>query len=142
MTRRDLTADQGAATVEFALVLVLLVTILMGIIQFGLAFNAKLTLQHAAREGARVFALTKDEAQAKARAREAALPSVELDEASDIATGRVVVADSGDQIFTQSSTCTTGEPSAVRITRSYTISIPAFTTAVQLDATGVMRCGG
>jgi Flp pilus assembly pilin Flp len=46
--------DQGAAAVEFALVLPLLVFVLFMIIQFGLIFDAKVTVTHAAREGARV----------------------------------------------------------------------------------------
>jgi len=49
--RRD---DRGAAAVEFALVLPVLVLLLFGIIEFGLVFDAQLTITHAAREGARV----------------------------------------------------------------------------------------
>ena len=46
--------DEGAAAVEFALVLPILVVLLFGIIEFGLVFDAQLTITHAAREGARV----------------------------------------------------------------------------------------
>ena len=52
--RRD---DSGAAAVEFALVLPLLVLLVGGIIDFGFAFNAQISLTHAAREGVRVEAL-------------------------------------------------------------------------------------
>lgn len=48
-----LDSERGAAAVEFALLLPLLVMLLTGIIEFGLAYNAKLTLTHAAREGVR-----------------------------------------------------------------------------------------
>ena len=45
--------EHGAVAVEMALVLPLLVMLVTGIIQFGLYYNAKLTLTHAAREGVR-----------------------------------------------------------------------------------------
>jgi Flp pilus assembly protein TadG len=51
------TADRGAAAVEFAIVLTLLLTIVFGIIDFGRAYNAQMTLTQAAREGARLDAL-------------------------------------------------------------------------------------
>lgn len=45
--------DKGASAVEFALVLVLLMLLLTGIIQFGYTFFQYLQVEHAAREGAR-----------------------------------------------------------------------------------------
>jgi Flp pilus assembly protein TadG len=45
--------DRGQSLVEFALVLVPLFVILLGIIQFGFVFNAYVTITNAAREGAR-----------------------------------------------------------------------------------------
>jgi hypothetical protein len=50
-------ADRGAAAVEFALVLPLLLFLVFGIIDFGRALNAQVTLTQAAREGARMDAL-------------------------------------------------------------------------------------
>lgn len=49
--------DQGAAAVEFVLVLPVLLLVLFGIIDFGRLMNAKLQLAEAAREGARAAAL-------------------------------------------------------------------------------------
>jgi hypothetical protein len=46
--------DRGASAVEFALVLPLLVMLLFGIVHFGFAYNAYVTVTHAAREGARM----------------------------------------------------------------------------------------
>ncbi len=46
--------EQGAAAVEFAVLLPLLVALLFGFIQFGIAFNDKIQATNAAREGARV----------------------------------------------------------------------------------------
>ena len=52
--------DHGAAAVEMALVLPLLLVLLFGIIDFGRALNAQITLTEAAREGARAAALGLD----------------------------------------------------------------------------------
>lgn len=49
--------DRGAAAVEFALLLPLLMLMVFGIIDFGRALNAQITLTQAAREGARVAAI-------------------------------------------------------------------------------------
>jgi Flp pilus assembly protein TadG len=49
--RRD--DAHGQSLVEFALVLIPLLLILLGIIQMGLVFNAQVTITNAAREGAR-----------------------------------------------------------------------------------------
>jgi hypothetical protein len=48
---------EGAAAVEFALVISLLFLLVGGIIDFGFAFNAQVSLTHAAREGVRVEAI-------------------------------------------------------------------------------------
>jgi Flp pilus assembly protein TadG len=49
--------DEGAAAVEFALVSVVLITLLIGIIQFGYTFFEYIQVAHAAREGVRWAAL-------------------------------------------------------------------------------------
>lgn len=52
--RRD---DLGAAAVEFGLVAILLVTMMVGIIQFSVWFWSFQVAEHAAREGARRYAV-------------------------------------------------------------------------------------
>jgi Flp pilus assembly protein TadG len=49
--------EAGAAAVEFALVLPIILLILFGTIEFGRAWNVRQTLTDAAREGARVAAV-------------------------------------------------------------------------------------
>ena len=49
--------ERGAAAVEMALVMPLLILMVMGIIDFGRIFNGEIQLSQAAREGARVAAL-------------------------------------------------------------------------------------
>jgi Flp pilus assembly protein TadG len=51
--RRREDDESGAALVEFALVFPLLVVMLLGIVTGGLAYNQKLQMTHAVREGAR-----------------------------------------------------------------------------------------
>lgn len=55
--------EKGQSLVEFALLLPVLMLIILGIIEFGFMFNAKITLNSAAREGARVYAVSKVETE-------------------------------------------------------------------------------
>jgi Flp pilus assembly protein TadG len=50
----DRHAGRGQSLVEFALILIPLFLILLGIIQFGFIFNSYVTMTNAAREGARI----------------------------------------------------------------------------------------
>src|SRR5215469_16309154 len=59
--------DRGAAVVEFALLLPLLLLLLFGIIDFGRALNAQVTLTQAAREGARLDALNQPNVVSRAQ---------------------------------------------------------------------------
>jgi Flp pilus assembly protein TadG len=59
----------GTALVEFTLVLVLLVTIMVGIMQFGLLLNGYITLNSATDAGARTFALARGSSTAYADTR-------------------------------------------------------------------------
>ncbi len=45
--------EQGVSSLELALILPILVMLLVGIVQFGMAYNNYLAITHAAREGAR-----------------------------------------------------------------------------------------
>ena len=47
-------SERGAAAVEFAIVALLLFTLIFGIIEFGWIFNGYITLEAAAKEGARL----------------------------------------------------------------------------------------
>ncbi|MGB4589581.1 MAG: TadE/TadG family type IV pilus assembly protein [Clostridiaceae bacterium] len=58
MDRRNIIRNEkGQGLVEFALVLPVLLLILLGIVEFGWLFNAKITMTSAAREAARVYAI-------------------------------------------------------------------------------------
>jgi Flp pilus assembly protein TadG len=57
LVRKHTGDERGAAAVEFALVVPLLVLLVFGIVQFGIAYNRVQGLQAAAREGARLGSL-------------------------------------------------------------------------------------
>jgi len=65
-------ADRGAAAVEFALCLPLLLLLVFGIIDFGRMLNAQLTLTQAAREGVQLAAEGYSNAVVATRAQAAA----------------------------------------------------------------------
>lgn len=122
MSRRD---DTGAAAVEMALVLPILVLLVFGIIEFSRAYNAQITLTHAAREGVRVLAVTRDPGQAVDATKNAAasLPA--------------------DEVAVATSACNPGDPTEVTASYAFTYMIPLFGDGtLNLTGTGVMRCGG
>jgi len=65
-------SERGAAAVEFAILLPLLLMLVLGTIEFGRAYNAQITLTNAARDGVRVMAIGNDPAGAKTAAQNAA----------------------------------------------------------------------
>lgn len=116
--------DRGAVMVEFALIVPILVTLFVGIVQFGLAWNTSISIESAAREGARAAALGND-GTVDAVVRDAA-PSVEIDNVA----------------LTQA--CVDGEDGEARVTvtEDFTFGIPFVPLGTRtLTATGVMRCG-
>jgi len=64
--------DAGSSAVEFALVLMLLVVLLFGIIQYGYTFFEYIQVAHAAREAVRWGALGASDAVIRAKAAAAA----------------------------------------------------------------------
>src|SRR5712691_10515823 len=73
---RSGSADRGAAAVEFALLLPILLLIVFGIIDFGRAYNAQVTLTQAAREGVRLAALSQPGVVARTQGAAAPLSGV------------------------------------------------------------------
>lgn len=90
---RRMRGDAGAAAVEFALVSVLLLMMIIGIVEFGRLYSAKLAVTHAAREGARQASVDRyDESYVKAQA--APLPAASVTVARSVGTdsyGRYVL---------------------------------------------------
>ena len=128
MRLRQTQVDRGAAAVEFALVLPLLLLLVLGMIEFSRVYNVQISLSNAAREGARTMAIHNDTARAKTAASLAA-PSVN----PAVTTGDVTVSPAD---------CATG--SAVTVTIDYEVDLLTGYFGVKLPLTGkgVMQCGG
>ena len=130
--RTRLGDDHGASVVEFAMIVPLLLVLVLGIAEFGHAFQVQGTLSAAAREGARVMALQNDPAAARAAVRDA---TPTLDPA--LTNGQITVTPAA---CPTTSTTT----SNVRVTVDYPMPFLTgfFGASVDLTGTGVMRCNG
>ena len=121
--------ERGAAAVEFALVVPLLVALLAGIAEFGHAYYLQATLSGSAREGVRVMALRNDPGAARTAAKNAAAPLT-------LGDAQIVVAPG------TAGGCTPGANATVTITYSMAYLSGMFGSTVNLSGKGVMRCGG
>ena len=111
--------------VEFAIIAPLLMLLVFGIIEFGRAYNAQNSLTHAAREGAREYAITQDPAAGEAAAKNAATSL------------------RSSQITATLSACDPGEPARVTLEYPFQLQIAFFPISnFTMQAEGVMRCGG
>jgi len=80
--RKDITSERGQTMAEFAVVLPILVVLLFGIMQFGIAFNNYVTLTDAARAGARKAAVSRQSGDPAGDCRKAVLAAAaDLDQA-------------------------------------------------------------
>ncbi|VXC72270.1 putative TadZ/CpaE, associated with Flp pilus assembly [Arthrobacter sp. 9V] len=138
LTRRRSTVNSqsGAVAVEFALVLPIFLVLVLGIFEFGRAFNIQISLSEAAREAARYAAIHQSESgyavgDAQA-AGVAAAPSVDLD------PGDISIASTGTS------------PCNVEVNIAYSTPwmtgfpglVPGMPAELAVSGTGVMRCGG
>lgn len=122
--------ERGAAAVEFALVVPLLLLLVVGIIEFGRVYNVQTTVSGAAREGVRVMALRNDPAAAKAAVKSAA--------------GPLTLSDS--QISVSPTSCTSTSTTTQRATVTVTYKVAFLSgllgSGVTVTGKGVMRCNG
>jgi Flp pilus assembly protein TadG len=130
--RKRLSDERGATAVEFAFIVPLLLVLVLGIVEFGHAFQVQGTLSAAAREGVRLMALQNDPAAARAAVRNAA---------SSLNPGVT-----NAQIAISPASCPelNGGNTSVRLTISYPMPYLTgfFGSSLDLTGTGVMRCNG
>jgi Flp pilus assembly protein TadG len=120
-------SERGAAAVEFAILLPLLLMLVLGSIEFGRAYNAQITLTNAARDGVRVMAIANDPAGAKTAAKNAAASVSTTIPTSDVTLS--------------TNTCSTG--AQVTLTIKYNLStITGIAGPFPMTGKGVMLCGG
>jgi Flp pilus assembly protein TadG len=120
--------ERGAAAVEFALVLPILLLLVMGIVECGRAYHLQTALSGAAREGVRVMALQDDVAEARATAK-AASPQLALTDG---------------QISVTPTTCSGTTPGTATVTVTYPVELMfgLFGSGFNLTGKGTMRCHG
>ncbi len=134
--RVKLRREEGAAAVEFALIVGLLAILVFGLLEYGLAFWQVQNLRAAAREGARVAAVRGDDAAVRDAMVESSAGSL-----------------SGSWSFSRNRTCdrdTAGQEVTIRINNgslsgdvreAFEVSIP-FLPPITLNPTlsGTFRC--
>ncbi|GAB3282108.1 pilus assembly protein [Sinomonas notoginsengisoli] len=116
--------ERGAAAVEFALVLPLLITLVLGIIEFGHLYNAQIVITNAAREAARTMAITNNSGTAASAAQA-------------VATGYTINVTVG--------ACTSGAEVVANVTSGVgllTGSWLGMPSTITVNGQGAMRCGG
>ncbi len=120
--------QKGVVLAEFALILPILLMMIFGIVQFGIAYNRSLAVHGAAREGARV----------------ASLPTSSQADACNRATSSL-----GDVAFASAPTCTwsggcAGTQAFVTVTiqAQTDVNIPFWPGSglINLDGVGEFRC--
>jgi Flp pilus assembly protein TadG len=145
MRRHD--GDRGAAAVELALVLPVLLLLVMGIVDFGIAYNRQVSLSGGAREGVRWLALHPDDS-ATARDKTVAAGPMQSDGSPLLASSDVAMCTAGagstcTPTATATPTCTAGSTAYVIASNDFDISIPfGPQLTVTLRGKAVMRCGG
>jgi Flp pilus assembly protein TadG len=114
---------------EFALVLPLLLILLFGIIEFGIAFNRAQAVEAAAREGARLASLSSTTFPDVETRVNDALAGIPMD--NMVAVTVTPAGCAGNQ----------GDPITVEVTTDHNINIPIlFDTDVTLTGQAVFRC--
>jgi Flp pilus assembly protein TadG len=116
--------EDGAAAVEMALVLPILLLLVFGIIEFGFIFNRYISVTHAAREGVRLLAL-----------------GVDADTAIEKAVGST--GDAVDPSVSDKITCTTAElpdeEVQMQCTTNYKLNLFVIDGTMGLSSTARMR---
>lgn len=120
-------SERGAVAVEFALLAPVLIMILLGIMEFGRAYNAQVTLTNAAREGARAMAINNSQAIAISATKNAATQI------------NPVLADSN--ITFSATNCVEG--TQMTVTVNYSLStLTGVAGPFAMSGKGTMLCGG
>ena len=123
--------EDGAATIEFALVVPLLIMLIVAVVELGFMFNAYQGLQAAAREGARLASIQGQTAATVTARVDSALNGVALEGSRSVSITPTTLCDSD---ATQSV--------AVAVTAPASINIPFYggLGTISLTGRGNFRC--
>ena len=133
--------ERGAAAVEMAIVLPVLIMLLGGIVEFGRALYTQNMATNAAREGARMRALgyTTTEATARVNSAMIGMSATSFGIQYDLVQGAGTVTSNGNCPATP--VITDRQRVTVSPTFSFIFPLP-FVTAPTLTTQAEMRCGG
>lgn len=118
--------ESGAAAVEFALVLPILLVLVLGMIEFGFLTFLNASAAGAAREGAREMAISAKQTQAQGVASSAFSSTTGHAPTSVMVPGL----------------CSPGAPVVVTVAYTYPTLTRFFGANFTASGTGEMRCGG
>lgn len=134
--------ERGAVAVEFAILAPVLILLLLGIMEFGRAYNVQITLSNAAREGVRVMAINNSATAAAITTAKTATKNA----ASSLSPG---LKDEKIVFKYQTTPATTPVPTAcaanvqVTVTVDYTLStMTGIAGPFAMKGVGTMQCGG
>lgn len=149
--RRLIRGSAGAAAVEFALVLNLLFLLIMGMLEFGLAFSMRQVIINASREGARYGIAFRVDAQGNRIPPVALTPSITswvlVPSSGGVGLTSILPGDNNPTVTvsgTGATTGNTGDDLRVTVTCTYNFYVmdkllPFLGGNIQLAATTVMR---
>jgi hypothetical protein len=129
-------SENGAAAVEFALLLPLLLFIVFALVDLGWIFNQQLALTSAAREGVRHYAIHHADPDTT--------PAAVMDVAEGNAAALVPLPDTLEFDWVECDGAPDAEASLTvsKPVNDLTGLVSALATGLNLSATGTMRCGG
>lgn len=125
-------SERGAVAVEFAILAPVLVMLLLGIVEFGRAYNAQASLSAAAREGVRVMAISNNISAANTAAKSTAVSLMPGLADTNIAF---------KNLDTGTTSCAPGNRMTVTI--SYNLAtVTGIAGPFPMTGKGAMLCGG
>lgn len=123
--------QRGAALVEFAFVLPVLLILLFGIVEFAVAFNRAQAVEAAAREGARLASISTSTSGDVSTRVDEALAGITTDGAVSVS-----VSPGGQPCFGRQ-----GEPVSVTVSTPHNVNIPLFgNQTITLSSQATFRC--
>jgi Flp pilus assembly protein TadG len=132
MRRHHAAGERGAAAVEFALVLPILILLIFGIVEFSISYNRQQALHAAAREGARTASVPSSTTSDINSAVTNALQGVTFDSSPTI-----TITPSASQPCLNRS----GQTVTVQVTANSQLDIPLWNNVtVSLSGQGQFRC--
>jgi Flp pilus assembly protein TadG len=126
-----LQGQDGQTFVEFAIVLPILVMLVLGICQFGLAFHNYLSITDASRVGARAAAVKRTDPAGPCAAAETAIEQTVSEKQWEEVETRITCTIPADAVV--------GDPITVKVDYPFSIGLPGFSASGNLTASATER---